>query len=774
MNDHFPRPNGSQGEPAPHPGTGSYHAQGREPHYPETHHAGMLSQMEEIFDPRRLFYLILGHIVPITVFILIGMAATAGYLYNLPDIYESRAVLQVEQQEKKILKTEKVTDEGPANTDFVNTVVQALTSRNVMLRVVRANNLEKDPGFVKPRPDGKPYTDSQLALLMEKKVSVKLRRLTRLIDITVEDTDPERACLLAKSIVKEFLREGFEQKLSVTHVADDYLQEEASKLKAKLQKSEQDLQNYKEQHQAVSLEQSQNIIVEKLKDVSTAATEAKNTRLKIESDLEQLKRAEGKTEDLLRISSVAVLPEVAAMRDELNTAEAEFASLKERYLEKHPKYVAAKTRIASLRVNLDSAAAKAGEILNKQYESAKETEEKMGASQREQEAQALELNKLSIPYNALVREVETDRALYESVISRMKETGIAAGVETAPYRVIEEPLIPSKPSKPARRKDLALAFLLLSATSVAFYAIRDALSSSLRSVDQAEALLGVPVLAAIPDQKRTMTEVVLAGIQRGKKEQGRRSPHRDRDRDGKRVYTVAPLDDAHSLLSESYRTLRASITLLGPKEQTRIILITSAVPAEGKTFSSINCAATFALQGERVLLIDADMRRPSVHFGLLGGEERLGLSDLLSGQSSLEEVIGSTPVEGLSLITAGHRAPNPAELILRSDIPAILTGLLERFDRIIIDSAPVNAVSDSLHLAGPAGNVILIVRSDHTPTRVVQRAVSQLRKTGTRIAGIALNRVRIGAGYGYYHYYHYGGGYSDPRAYGADDETLKG
>lgn len=764
-------PQGQQGS-APqgsmHHGGQHHHLPHRDQSYPEQHHSGAMAQLEETFDPRRVFFLILGHIVPIGLFVAIGMALVSALVFRMPDIYESRAVLQVEQKEKKVLKTESVTDDTSASVDFVNSVVQALTSRNILLRVVKANHLDKNPEFAKPREDGKPYTDNQLVLIMEKKVQVKLRRLTRLIDITVEDHDPELACTLAKSMVTEFLKEGFEQKLNVTHVADDYLKEEADKLKIKLEKAEHELQAYKEQHNAVSLEQSQNIIVDKLKDVSAAVTEAKNARLKLESDLEQLKSAQqGSTEDMLRVSSVAALPEVASVRDELLKAESELAALKDRYLEKHPKFLAAKSRVDTLRADLDKAAAKAGEIITRQYEAAKETEAKMANSLKEQEAQALELNKLSIPYNVLAREVETDKTLYESVVARMKETGIAAGVETAPYRVVEEPMIPSKPSKPKRVKMLALAFIGLSFLSIAWFVVRDAMSGTIHSVDQAERDLGLPVLSAIPDQRQTISERIFSTV-RGNKG-GPRQQHIEKDAAGRRQYMIAPVDDPGSILSEAYRTLRASITLLGPKEQTRTLVFTSAVPEEGKTFTSINCAVTFALQGEKTLIVDSDMRRPSVHRGLLGGEERIGLTDYLSGQATLDQVIGSTPVEGLSIITAGRKAPNPAELLLQADIPALLAKLLERFDRVIIDSAPVNAVSDTLHIAGPAKEVILVVRSEKTPVRVVQRSLSQLRKSGTHLAGLVLNRTRSGLGQGYYYYY-YGGKYYQDSVYGSDDD----
>ena len=160
------------------------------------------------------------------------------------------------------------------------------------------------------------------------------------------------------------------------------------------------------------------------------------------------------------------------------------------------------------------------------------------------------------------------------------------------------------------------------------------------------------------------------------------------------------------------------------------------------------------------------MRRPSVHHALLGGEERRGLTDYLSGQAGLDELIGETGIKGLSVITAGRRAPNPAELLLQSDIPALIQELLGRFDRIIIDSAPVNAVSDTLYIAGPAKEVILVVRSDKTPGKAVQRAIAQLRKSGTHLAGIVLNRIRRGPGEGYY-YYSYGDKYHKDSVYGS-------
>ena len=726
---------------------------------PEGHHQhGSSLHLQELIDFKHLGYVLLKHIWTIVLIVIVGMVITGAVVWILPDIYESRAVLQVQQQEKKVLKSEKVSEETPGSTDFVNSVVQSLTSRNILLRVIKANNLAADPHFAPPKMSGmggETYNDDELVTFMEKKVQVSLRRLTRLIDITVTDRNPKLACILASSIVKEFLKEHFEQSLAVSNTANDYLKDEAAKLKIKLEHSEQELQKYKEANNAVSLEQTQNIIVEKLKEVSSAGTEAKNARLKLESDLEQLKLAvSGGAEAMLRISSVAALPQVASVRDDLLKAQTELSILKERYLPKHPKYVATISKIEELKSALTEATSKAGDILTQQYESLKETESKLNNTLTEQEAKALELNKLSIPYNVLSREVETDRALYEAVISRMKETGVSAGIETSPYQVIEEPMVPTRPSAPKRLKILVLAFIVITGAAAGGVILIDSMSSSINSIDQAETLLALPVLGAIPEQK---------GKKKKKSKKG--GGHREVD-----DYPLALIQDPASPLSESYRSLRAQITLLGPQDQTQVLLFTSAIPSEGKTFTSINTATVFASQGQKTVIIDGDLRRPSVHYALAGGQELPGLTDYLSGQITLDEAIRETSFPGLFLITAGRRAPNPSELLLNADIPTLLVALKERFERIVLDTAPINAVSDTLYLAGPAKKVLLIIRSESTPSKVVQRAVAQLRKSGAQIVGTVLNGIQHGAGAGYY-YYSYQGEYGKNSVYG---DTSKG
>jgi capsular exopolysaccharide synthesis family protein len=746
-----------------------------------------------MIDFQHYYYLLLKRLWVIGLVVALGMIAAFAWVMRQPNIYQSRAVLQVESSERKILKEDSVTEDVPQSLDFVKTVVQSLTSRNILLRVVKANKLDKDPTFAPPKSAN--YNDDQLADMLARKVSVKERKGTRLIDITADDRDPVKARNLAASMVKEFLREEFDQRMSVSMVANDFLKEEAEKLKKKLEASEQELQRYRESNNAVSLEQNQNIIVEKLQEVSRNVTEAKNERLKIESDLDQLKQvAPGDATALLRISSVASIPEIAQINAELIKAQADLAEIKEVFKSKHPKYITAVNRIEGLRISLGEAASKAGDTLAKQYEIARQNESKLEEALHEQEAKALELNKLSIPYNVLSREVETDRAMYQSVVSRLKETGISAGAESAPYRLVEAALVPSKPSKPHRGLLLVVAFVLLTIAASTGVILQDSMNTGIRSVDEAETLLGTPVLAALPEQKLTPREKLAVRLARERvvlperletarkllmrrkqgKQVGRRhlrklfrkAPPLQTEEDDL-PYPIALLDNPSSPLAEACRSIRASITLLGKQEPTRVLLFTSALPGEGKTFSSINTAVSFAQQGERTLLVDADLRRPFIHQALFEGRELPGLGDYLAGEKSLDEIIRTVERSpGLSAITAGSRVLNPAELLAGASYQELISTLLGKFDRIIIDSAPVNAVSDSLYLAGPVGHVVLVIRSEKTPRKAIQRAAALLRReTGKPLAGIVLNRLIRGGSAGYYYYY-YGDKYLKGSVYG--------
>ena len=412
--------------------------------------------ISEFIDLPRLANLIRAKLWIIATIVGVIFLAAVVYVLRAPKIYESRAVLQVSQESQKVTKIEDIAGEKPDSGDYLNTVVEGFTSRKLMLRVIRALGLENDPNFAPPKKDGSRYTEIELADLMSAKLAVSLRRNTRVINVTTFDEDPEMARKLAETFVQEFLHETYEQRRSAARVAHQFLREESRQLKTQLEEAERNLQAYKESNKAVSLVERQDIIVEQLREINTKATEAKSIRLRLEADLEQIKMIDpSDTEQLLQIESVAQIPQVAMIRERLLKAENDLAAIAKRNLPMHPRFVTAQTRIANLNATLKETLSKASNMVAKQYDAAREAEGKLQKSLKEQEQKAMELNRIAIPYNVLQRDVESDRALYESVTLRLKETYITEGIDNAPFRVIEEPLVASSPSKP--RKKLILA-----------------------------------------------------------------------------------------------------------------------------------------------------------------------------------------------------------------------------------------------------------------------------------------------------------------------------
>jgi succinoglycan biosynthesis transport protein ExoP len=706
------------------------------------------------------------------VVVLAGLA----YLRLTPKIYESRAVVQVQQETRKVVDIADVSKDRPESSDYLNTIVQAFTSSKLMLRVIESTGLDKNPRFAPPKKDGSPYAQIELASLLAQKVVVSLRRGTRLVDIVAYDQDPKMAQRLAGAFITEFLRGNFEQRRAVSRTATDFLQEEAQQLKARLEQAERKLQAYREETQAISLEERQDVIVEKLRELNSAVTDAKASRLRIEADLDQLRTISiDDVDGLLGISSVSKIPQVALIREQLLEAETLFAALKERHLSLHPKYIAALRTISNLKESLADALSKAGDTLARQYEAAREAEEKLEKSLEEQEQKAMELNRIAIPYNVLQRDVESDRALFESMTLRLKETHITGGIEIAPFQIIEEPLVASSPSKPRKKFILALALAFGIALGVGMVIGTDAIDSSLRTVDEAESYLELHALASIPDRRSTE---LMDTARKMVKERDfsaansllrKKSPRSVNGRDSSKERT-RKADDLHPLVlvedpgskeAEAFRTLRTSISLLSEKSQFRSFLFTSAIPSEGKTFTALNFASSLAQQRLKTVIVDADMREPRLQSDLLneaGGVP--GLSDLLSGQVALSDVLRPTRHSNLAFLPAGLRASDPAELLDNKEFGRMLEQLLRDFDRVVIDSPPANAVSDVLLIAAFVHATCLVIRAGKTPKRAIRRALHQLENARATIVGFVFNRLPIAGSSAGYYYYYYGDRYA--------------
>ena len=613
-----------------------------------------------------------------------------------------------------------------------------MNSSTLLLRVAKLNNLEQEDSAFRAAPGQPPITDTAVAAIMQSKVDAKLKRGTRLIEIGFDSTNPERAAKVARTLVEEYTKMYFEQNAKAATLANDFLRKQAMDLKERVAKSEQSLQEYREKFDTVSLEEKQNLTSDYLKQLNLKLEEARSNRIKIESDLPILRKAQTvPVEELLAMQSVSGLPDVQDALKLITSKESEFAQIKKRYLELHPKYIQTRSELSGLHQTLERAARKAASIALNSYEGAKEAEQKLKSALEEQQKNGVERSRIVIPYDELRRQTESDKLLYESVLARAKETKLSEGLEKSNIRIVQDPLVPQFPSKPKVSLILAIAFVGGIMGSLALIILQHAFDTSLRSVDQAENELDIPSLAAVPE------------IENKKLLKIEGSP-------------LVLIEDPSSRQAEAFRCLRTSLSLL-PEGSPKVVLFTSAVPGEGKSFCSANYATSLAQQNLRTLIIDADLRKPGLGNSFPIPSGATGLSDVLSGKAVFDEACHSTKVTSLTFMPAGNRNASPLELLADERFANLLREARGKFDRIILDTAPINAVSDTLLIVRHADATVFVIRSRKTAVRILQHALHLLEGADAIPTGLILNRLpsRLAD-----YYYYDAGNYSSAGVYG--------
>jgi succinoglycan biosynthesis transport protein ExoP len=778
-------------------------------------------------DFRHLWHTVLEKLWILILCTIAGLFLAFGYLARTPKLYQGHIVLEVDIQEPTLVRSDdgasRMRSAFLASQDALRTIEQNLTNRTLLARVIRAEGLADDDGRAllgrtkgaapapkKETAGTKPetaltQTEQALGGALSTMVKPVVRRGTRLIDLYVVNEDPALAQRLAEAVGREYIRNSIERRANFAQDTLRYLLEEEERLKANLQKSEAAVADYKAKTpDALQLgggansNTGQNIgprgggVEDKLQELNTKATAARTERMRLEGELAQIEQAGDDIDKLLAVPSIAVAPAVTERRRDVSQVEAALATLSQRYKEKHPRMIAAKAALNETRAALKQTVLQQPAVLKNTIEQALAAENSLRAAAAEQEKAALALNKAAIGYQELARQADTDRALYESVLRQIKETDLTKGTKTNAVSVIEHSPLPGAPVSPNPSKAITLGLLGGIAAGLATIFGLNALDRSVKTVDQAESTFGLPVLAAIPEVSR---------------EESAGQPKRSGAPPGTSSYRLVA-EAPEGPAAEAFRNLRAGLSLLGPESERKVFLFTSALPNEGKSFTSANYSLSLAQQGHRVLLIDGDLRRPSLHkiFREVGPEgdtvakaeeEQFGIVDYLVGDVELSDavrvvsardvdIIGTNPQSPggtvtatggqLSVLAGGRRAPNPAELLSGQSFAELVAEAGKLFDRVVIDSAPVLAVSDTLLMTPYVQTVCMVVRARRTARNAVQRAVLLLGGTGSRPAGVILNRLPRNRGTDYYYYYashgygagegSYTGGYADKKGKG--------
>jgi len=607
-----------------------------------------------------------------------------------------------------------------------------------------------------------------------------------LVKVTVEHPHPELTAQLANSLVEELVRQSARSRDEIIQTTTNRLQQILDSLRT----SEKSLLPAREE--TVRLRARQEEVSRELGDLNRKVLEATLQRIALETEDQEVQRHGTNAEALLKVPSVANDPDVSAVRNTLTQKAVAFNLLKQRYKWKHPRFIEAERELASLHESIAKSVQEAAEGLKVSLGTARASETALQERFKERSAdvQRITQSLLESTNSIVAKEIELQRSVHDRVMQRLQEATIASDVFGNPLRLAQRAEVPSRPSRPDKLRvaalgllgGLAVGFLL----SIAFGMV----DTSLKSVEETELLLGLTVLGAVP---------------RVPSKQPKPGP-------------LGPKDEAHLAVAEAFRSLRTSVSVLAKDKELKSFLFTSATPKEGKTLCALGYAVSLAQQGLRTLLIECDLRRPMAAVALAGiKQDSRGVSDYLQAQPTpstfqpaeptkprsdtglsfaelrrkqnavaeaaaaspgsprpverssitsvtLDDILQKTEIEGLSFVSAGTPVSNPAELLARQGLTRLLGEALRRFDRIVIDAAPLMGISDTLLLVNQVQATCLVVRAHQTQRRAVLRSVEMLRRADAPLLGAILNDFNAPKSEGYGDYFQYYGREAKPGA----------
>jgi capsular exopolysaccharide synthesis family protein len=575
-------------------------------------------------------------------------------------------------------------------------------------------------------------------------LDIKPTRQTRLVKIAFSTPDPALSARVASAHARSYIRQGIKLRSQTNEEGLHFLEEKLVELKGRLEKSEAALNRYRREREIISLDDKENLVVERLADLNRRLTEAEADRIALEAQIQVIQKREFESLPAIMNSTV-----VQTLKQQLAQREGEFVHLSTLFKPGHPRIDQVQAQVEDARRQLRQETQRVVKGIESAYQAARARESALRNAMEKQKAATLGLKNVAVEYAILAREVDTNRQLYDSVLQRMKEMGVAAELRASNISVIDKAEPPHTPSSPKKLKSLLLSVLvaLIGGVSLAF--LLEYLDNTLKTPEELEHYLRLPNLGIVPDflslEWRRYAPQKLSSLPS-------RMPSSLAS--GKEPALVFS-DHSFSVVKEAYRTLRTAILLSRAEEPPKTILFTSGIHGEGKTVTMLNSAIAFAEMGVPVLVIDADLRRPNCH-RVLRMENGLGLTEVLTGQTGPMEVMRPTATNHLFLLSAGSLPPNPAELVGSKKMQEIVASLREQYDYILIDSPPVMQVSDAALLATIVDGVVLVVHSQETPKYVVRDAHARLSYARAKILGVMLNRVNLRSGdYAYYYRSYY-------------------
>ena len=691
-------------------------------------------------------------------------------------------------------------------SDYFKTQSEILRSRTLAASVVRNLGLNRNPAFtgsgraglfgtmvgglrqrlhdlLTPPPPGSraprlgthDVSDDQIDSYLGG-LGIRAILSTSLVEIDYSSADPELAARIANAHAAAYIDRGVEMHGQASHTTEKFLSHKLVELKEQLEKSEVALNDYRRQKGIIpglmSLDGKDTVVIDRLSDLSKDLTRAQVERIGLESQIELIHRHQY---DSLPVVMGDKL--IQTMQGELNQLAAQDASLSNQFTSAYPPLAQLRAKESAIRAQVNVEIQNSIRGIESNYQQSLEKEKELGAEMQRQRNMTMTLNDAAVQYAILQRDVDTYRQLYNAVLKRMKDVGVEAEAQTSNVSIVDTATAPRIPSYPKKLRDLMVSGILglLGALGLAF--LLDYLDNTLKDPEEAERYLRLPNIGIIPEFSRLNSsssygpkiyaptpaltaELAADGDTPKALTNGSSNGNGTNGVNGSVSRKATPIQElvtehgTYSALGEAYRNLRTALLLSRAGAPPKVTLVTSALAGEGKTVTAVNTAAMLAQLGASVLLIDADMRRPRCH-RVLGLDNNLGLTEVLTGVRDLHDLIRPTTVANLFILSSGSVPPNATELVGSPKMHQVVTQLQQIYDYIVIDSPPVMPVSDALLLATIADGVLLVTNASRTPKQQVRAARARLEYARAKIFGTVLNRIKIHHSE-YQYYYHRG------------------
>jgi capsular exopolysaccharide synthesis family protein len=697
-------------------------------------------------------------------FLLTVVTIVSIATFRMRPVYVARATIEIDRENNNILPFQGADsyDSMMDLDNYIETQSKVLTSETLALQTIRNSGLATNPEF---SAGGVPSEAIATGSLANQKrppevaaflgsLSVKRIPNSRLMEVSYESTDPVLAARILNAHLENFKAQNIQSRYEATLEATRFLTSQLNELKLTVKQSEDARINYERQNQIWSVDDKSNITTQRLADLDRQLTDAQGQTLKKQALYEYAKA--GDIDAVPEIRADPLLQDLQRKRADLSVL---FMEAVNQYGPNFPKV----RRLQAQMKELDDQIARESKgiilQLESDYREAKQREELIRQALEVQKAETNNMAEKMVQYNILKRESEADKSLYEGLLTKLKEAGISEGLKSSNLRVVDPAMIPSYPARPAKARNIALAFLVGLVGGIGLALLREYLDNTVKTPDDIETLTRLPSLAVVP------------AFGDGSKRKRRMGFFGSPSTNGleKRIELVAQ-HLPKSQMSEAFRALRTALLLSQPDHPPQVILVTSALPREGKTTAAANLAVTLAQLGDKTVLVDADLRKPGVGRLLnLGTGKYAGLSSYLAGVSALDLVTVPHPaIPNLAAIPTGPLPPNPADLLSSHKLADAIAELRTKYKFVVIDSPPIMAATDAVILSVQADGVLLVVRSGETPKEAFTRTCDLLTSVKSRLLGVVLNAVDASAPDYYYSYRYY------PYSYGyGPQETLE-